>query len=105
MLSGANYHISLCQVLYSEHRLKVSYILNLFFHQPSFQQTSLQSFIQFFAPEYEYHSDNIYLTPFLSELPDLSALVLDTTTLQSLAYIAVYSLRQYLKLRHNCEFC
>ena len=36
MLSGANYHISLCQILESERRLKVSDILNLFSQQPSF---------------------------------------------------------------------
>ena len=91
MLSGANYHISLCQILESERRLKVSDILNLFSQQPSFKQTALQNFIQSFSPEDEYHSDNIDLTHFLSELPFLSTIFLDTTTLQSLAYIAGYS--------------
>ena len=105
MLSGANYHISLCQILESERRLKVSDILNLFSQQPTFKQTALQNFIQSFSPEDEYHWDNIDLTPFLSELLDLSTIFLDTTTLQSLAYIAGYSVHQNLKLNHNCELC
>ena len=105
MLSGANYHISLCQILESERRLKVSNILKLFYQQPSFKQTSLQNFIQSFSPDDEDHSQNVDLIPFLSELPDLSTIVLDTATLQSLAFIAGYSVHQYLKRAHNCEFC
>ena len=70
ILQDVIYHISLCQILESERRLKVSDILNLFSQLPSFKQTALQNFIQSFSPEDEYHSDDIDLTPFLSELPN-----------------------------------
>ena len=105
MLSGANYHISLCQILESERRLKVSNILKLFSQQPSFKQTSFQNLIQSFSPDDEDHSQNVDLIPFLSELPDLSTIVLDTATLQSLAFIAGYSVHQYLKRANDCLFC
>ena len=105
MLSGANYHISLCQILESERRLKVSNILKLFSQQPSFKQTSLQNVIQYFSPDDEDLSHYVVFVPFLSELLDLSTIVLDTATLQSPAFIAGYSVHQYLKQAHNCEFC
>ena len=64
----------------------------------------MENFIQSFSPDDEDHSQNVDLIPFLSELPDLSTIVLGTATLQSLAFIAGYSVHQYLKRAHNCEF-
>ena len=56
MISGANYHISYCQVLESEHRLKVSTILKLFSNQES--SPTLAEFIKSFSgPTDEFTTD------------------------------------------------
>ena len=46
-MSGANYHISYCQTLESERRLKVSSMLKLY--QSGIEQISVQEFIKRFS--------------------------------------------------------
>ena len=44
MIAGAHYHITYCQILETERRLKLSSILKLFVNIPSGEKTSLNDF-------------------------------------------------------------
>ena len=107
MMSGANYHISCCQVLESERRLKVSTILNLFSNLHS-NELTLANFISSFSattddtqPDTNTPYDiNIYSSVIL-KLSDIS---LDTETLQSLAFIGGYTVHQLWK-HLTCTNC
>ena len=93
MMSGANYHISYCQVLESERRLKVSTILNLFSNLHS-NELTLANFISSFSattddtqPDTNTPYDiNIYSSVIL-KLSDIS---LDTETLVFSLYWGIY---------------
>ena len=102
-MSGANYHVSYLQIIESERRLKVSNILRLFSNQND-SSTSLQEFIQSFSPSDSADSTSeVDLDPFLSAMSDLSAIDCKFQVLQSLAFIAGYSVHQYLKRSQPCR--
>ena len=96
MMSGANYHVSYLQILESERRLKVSNILSLISNQ-NVSSTSLQELIQSFSPsDIEDFSSEVDLDPYLVAISDLSAIECNLQVLQSLTFIAGYSVHQYL---------
>ena len=107
MMSGANYHISYLQILESERRLKVSNILKLLSSQTVLSTSSLQEFIQSFSStESADYSNEVDLDPFLTAILDLSGIECDSQSLQSLAFIAGYSVHQYLKKCDRlCRIC
>ena len=66
--------------------------------------TSLQDFIQSFSSlDNPVSSNEVDLDPFLSGIPDLSAIECSFQVLQSLAFIAGYSVHQYLKRSQFAE--
>ena len=106
MMSGSNYHVSYSQILETERRLKISSILKLFSQQSSFKESNLHNFIKSFSSiELDHDNNQVDLEPFLSKLQDLSNIVLDKQTIQSLAFIAGYCVHQYLKRSQNCRSC
>ena len=52
-MSGCNYNISICQILASECRIKLSNILKLYRVQDSKFETSLKEFVKTFSCEME----------------------------------------------------
>ena len=106
MMSGANYHISYLQILESERRLKVSNILNLFSKQTVSSTTCLQEFTQSFSSiESTYCTIEVDLDPFLNTISDLSTIECEIQVLQSLAFIAGYSIHRYFKCSQPCLIC
>ena len=106
MMSGSNYHISYLQILETERRLKLSSILNIFTDQQEetcFQ--SIQSFVKSFSSPYSTSDGEFNLEPFLDEVYDRSTIDCGSQLLQSLAFIAGYSVHQYLKQTKRCHVC
>ena len=88
MMSGANYHISYCQVLERERRLKFSTILKMF-SKLQVNELALAEFISSFSDPSDTSDtasqvDNSIYSSLLSNLSDIH---LYTATLQSLAFI------------------
>ena len=69
--------------------------------------SSLQEFIQSFSStESADYSNEVDLDPFLTAILDLSGIECDSQSLQSLAFIAGYSVHQYLKKCDRlCRIC
>ena len=105
MMSGANYHISYCQVLESERRLKVSTILNIFSNQQS--NLTLAEFIKSFsAPPDETDNDtSVDISLYFPAISNLSDIYIDTHTLQSLSFIGGYTVHQLCKHLSPCRDC
>ena len=107
MMAGAHYHITYCQILETERRLKLSNILKLFVNTPSSEKTSLNDFLKSFTTSIEEQTtsdSNWYLTDYSNELNDFSSINLDLRTLQSLAFVAGYAVHSYFK-KSKCEVC
>ena len=107
MMAGAHYHITYCQILETERRLKLSSILKLFVNTPSGEKTSLNDFLKFFATSIEEQTisnSNLYLTDYSDEFKDFSNIHLDVRTLQSLAFVAGYAVHSYFK-KSKCDSC
>ena len=104
-MSGTNYQVSYLPILESERRLKVSNILSMFSSQPV-PSTSFQEFIQsFLSLESADYNNDFDLDPFLHAISDLSAIECIIRVLQSLTFIAGYSVHQYLKHSQPCRIC
>ena len=105
MMSGSNYHISYLQILETERRIKLSSILNMFTDQQnSFQ--SIQTFVKSFSsPSVTSSDDEIVVAPFLDEIGDLSSIECSQQILQSLAFIAGYTVHKFLKRSQECHVC
>ena len=107
-MSGANYHISYCQILESERRLKVSSVLKLY--QPSAEQISVQEFIQQFSnfsvndPDFSAISLQTQ-ERIMNQLPDLEAIDYDTQTLQALAFMTGFAVNQFYKRSNKYPIC
>ena len=70
-MSGCNYNISICQILESERRIKLSNILRLYQSKDGNFQTSLKEFVKTFSVDAESEIDASLqpdLTPFSSIL-------------------------------------
>ena len=107
-MSGANYHISYCQILESERRLKVSSVLKLY--QSSAEQISVQEFIQQFSNFSVNDPDSSAISlqiqeRIMNQLPDLEAIDYDTQTLQALAFMTGFAVNQFYKRSNKCPIC
>ena len=107
-MSGANYHISYCQILESERRLKVSSILKLY--QSSTEQISIHEFISKFSecPDSEPSPPDVssqVIEELHNQLPLLETIEYDSQTLQALAFMAGYTVHQYYKRSAKCSAC
>ena len=108
MMSGAQYNVSLLQVLESERRIKLASILNLFARQ-HLERPSLQTFFETFYTIEECDSvsqQNLNLQMFSDVIEDNIEYNPDAATLQSLAFVAGYTVHSVLKnSKHKCTLC
>ena len=107
-MSGANYHISYCQVLESERRLKLSSILKLY--QTSAEQISVRDFIRKFSncPDNELVSSTVSseaIEELLNQLPELETIMYDSQTLQALVFMAGYTVHKFYMRSKKCSTC
>ena len=100
MLSGAQYHISYCQILESERRMK------LFSSHATTEQLSIDEFISSFSTPSEHQCfPTLDLEQFISYLQNYSDVTVTTQTLQALTFIAGYTVHSYYKKSNRCQAC
>ena len=97
MMSGAQYHITFTQILESERRIKLSSILKSFSKKQESDYVNLIGIIESFSIPPEEKSDSLNLDPYLLELESFPTLTLDTTLLQSIAFVGGYAVHTYFK--------
>ncbi|KAI6655366.1 hypothetical protein LOD99_2201 [Oopsacas minuta] len=106
MMSGAQYHISYCQVLETERRIKLSSILKLFSKKPVEDSISLKNFLESCSSSYDQDSHASFsLEMHLSAIQGYSGIELNKQILQSLSFIAGYSVHAYYKHSTKCQSC
>ena len=106
MMAGAQYHVSYCQILESERRIKLSSILKLFSSQASTEELSIKEFIgSFSTPSEHQYFPTFDLEHFISSLHNYSIIIVTTQTLQAIAYIAGYTVHSYFKKSNHCQAC
>ena len=110
MMSGAQYHISYCQILESERRVKLSHVLKLFSHNTETDKSdnsSLKDFLANFSEHTTGHEQKFSfdLEDYMVEMDDLSRIVLNDEILQSLVFIAGYAVHSYMKSTSKCDVC
>ena len=105
MMCGSNYHVSYLQILETERRLKLSSVLNMFSQQSNSCQShsNIRQVLFFFYAINSDEDDEIILDPFLEGICDLSSIECSTQVIQSLAFIAGYTVHKYLK--HHQHVC
>ena len=70
--AGGDYHITYCQILETEHRLKLASILKLFYTTGT-PEIGLKEFLASFSSSVKEHYDsNSVLTDYIIELKDIS---------------------------------
>ena len=97
---GRNYNISICQILESERRTKLSNILKLYLVQDSKFETSLKEFVKTFSCEMEPHNAESLqtdLSTYSSILQQNFDFSRTTEIRQSLAFIAGYAVHSICK--------
>ena len=100
MMSGAQYNVTFCQVLQSERLIKISAILKLFSSStPGESSISLKEFLKSFSISEESSDDNIVdLDPYNRVFnEEETPIILDTSLIQSLAFIAGYCVHSIFK--------
>ena len=106
MMSGAQYHISYCQILETERRLKLSRILELFSEKPAEDSISLKNFLESCSSTCDQDSPvSFSFETYHSAIQDYSGIELSTQLLQSLSFIAGYSVYVYYKHSDKCQSC
>ena len=106
MMAGAQYHISYCQILESERRIKLSSIFKLFSYQASTEELSIKEFIgSLSTPSELQYFPTFDLEHFISSLQNYSDITVATQTLQALAFIAGYTVHSYFKKSNRCQAC
>ena len=106
MMSGSNYHVTYLQILETERRLKLSNILKIFASQQDSGLYSLQSFIDSYStPSDSCNDSEIDVQLVMEEIGDLTSIECSCQILQSLAFIAGYSVHKYLKNTQPCHVC
>ena len=106
MMSGAQYHISYCQILETERRLKLSRILELFSEKPAEDNISLKNFLESCSSTCDQDSPvSFSFETYHSAIQDYSGIELSTQLLQSLCFIAGYSVYVYYKHSDKCQSC
>ena len=105
MMSGAQYHISYSRILESERRIKLSSMLKLFSKQQDTQYVSLKELFQSFSklPDEQLES-SLNIDLFLSVLKIIPNMPMDTSLLQSIAFVGGYAVHSYIR-SSNCEAC
>ena len=100
MMSGAQYNVTFCQVLQIERLIKISAILKLFSSTtPGESSISLKKFLKSFSISEESSDDNIVdLDPYNRVFnEEETPIILDTSLIQSLAFIAGYCVHSIFK--------
>ena len=106
MISGSNYHVTYFQILETERSLKLSNILRIFAFQQDSGLYSLQSFIDSYsAPSDSCNHSEIDVQLVMEEIGDLTSIECSCQILQSLAFIAGYSVHKFLKNTQPCHVC
>ena len=107
-MSGCNYNISVCQIIESERRIKLSNILKIYRAQDSKFETSLKEFVRTFSCDME--PDNTATLP--TDLYTYSSLLYQnfdfspmTEIRKSLAFIAGYAIHGICKSRIYSKKC
>ena len=106
MMSGAQYNVTVCQILQSERLIKISAILKLFSpNTPEGGSVSLQEFLHSFASSEESNDNVLFdLDPYTKIInEDETPITLDTSLLQSLAFIAGYCVHSIFKSALYCK--
>ena len=107
-MSGANYHISYCQILEAERPLKVSSMHKLY--QSSAEQIYVQDFIKRFSNLSVDDPDSSAISlqtqeRRMNQLPNLEAIDYDTQTQQALAFMTGFAVHQFYKRSSKCPIC
>ena len=100
MMSGAQYNVTVCQILQSERLIKISTILKLFSPNPIGEgSVSLKEFLKSFSITEESSDADLFdLDPYIRMLDEEEPpIALDTSLLQSLAFIAGYCVHSIFK--------
>ena len=106
MMSGAQYHISYCQILETERRIKLSSLLKLFSKKQVEDNTSLKNFLESFSSSCDQDSHASFsLEIYISAIQGYSEIELNTQILQPLSFIAGYSVHAYYKHYTKCQSC
>ena len=106
MMSGAQYHIRYCQVLETERRIKLSSILKLFSKKPVEYSIPLKNFLESCSSSCDQDSHASFsLETYLSAIQGYSEIELNKLILQSLSFIAGYSVHAYYKHSTKCQSC
>ena len=108
MMSGAQYHISYCQLLQTERRLKISSILNIFSKKSSESQPSLKEFLDTCSCSLAFESEphtSFNLDLHFSVFEEYSEIELSTPILQSLSFIAGYAVHTFYRRSCKCQTC
>ncbi|KAI6654495.1 hypothetical protein LOD99_891 [Oopsacas minuta] len=106
MMSGAQYHTSYCQALETERRIKLSSILKLFSKKPVEDSISLKNFLESCSSSCDQDSHASFsLEMYLSAIQGYSGIELNKQILQSLSFIAGYSVHAYYKHSTKCQSC
>ena len=105
-MSGAQYHISYSQIRESERRIKLSSMLRIFSHQQESDYVNVKDLIQSFSPPPDEPLDSsLNLDLFLTVIRNIPTLALDTSILQSIAFVGGYAVHSYMKQSKSCEAC
>ena len=104
-MSGSNYHVTYLQILETERCLKLSKILRIFASQQDSGLYSLQSFIDSYStPSDSCNDSEIDVQLVIEEIGDLTSIECSCQILQSLAFIAGYSVPKFLKTLSHVMF-
>ena len=105
-MSGSNYHVTYLQFLETERRLKLSNILSIFASQQDSGSYSLQSFIDSYSiPSDSCNNSEIDVQLVIEEIGDLTSIECSCKIIQSLAFIAGYSVHTFLKNTQQFHVC
>ena len=105
MMSGAQYHVTLTQILESERRIKLSSILKSFSKTQESDYVNLKDIIESFSLPPDKPSDSLNLDTYRLAMEYFPTLTLDTSILQSIAFVGGYAVHTYFKQSSKCEDC
>ena len=105
MMAGAHYHITYCQILETERRIKLSNIIKLLPRKCSIDHFSVKEFLGTFS-SFDYQTDSSFdLEYYLSQIQKIDGIEIDVSSLQSIVFIAGYAVHKYLIKSKNCSEC
>ena len=105
MMAGAHYHITYCQILETERRIKLSNNIKLIPRKCSVDPFSIKEFLDTFS-SFDYHVDtSLNLEHYISQIQDTEDIDTDVNTLQSIVFIAGYVVHKFLLESQSCSEC